>query len=179
MIHGPCGTFNPHAPCMKNGTCSAGHPKAYQPFTTMDQHSYPRYCHCNTVTMKSNNTSMVFISQLLKLHGEFSNFLSMTNIPMLWVLLFICPMNNVSSSILPRMRDKLWNMLKMLKQASLHSSKPTEPKVMSVTLHAASHTRSFHSILSSKTMKTTSDQSIGLCANEKLLFLVGWLMLPQ
>ena len=47
MIHGPCGALNPHAPCMKNGTCSAGYPKAYQPFTTMDQHSYPHYHRCN------------------------------------------------------------------------------------------------------------------------------------
>jgi hypothetical protein len=43
MIHGPCGALNPHASCMKNGTCSAGYPKPHQLFTTMDEHSYPRY----------------------------------------------------------------------------------------------------------------------------------------
>lgn len=43
MVHGPCGAMNPNSPCMKNGTCSAGYPKNYEPYTTMDQNSYPCY----------------------------------------------------------------------------------------------------------------------------------------
>jgi len=43
MVHGPCGAINPNSPCMKNGSCSAGYPKKFEPYTTMDQNSYPHY----------------------------------------------------------------------------------------------------------------------------------------
>ena len=43
MVHGPCGVLNPSAPCMENGKCTKGYPKAFQPFTSMDSHGYPLY----------------------------------------------------------------------------------------------------------------------------------------
>lgn len=47
MVHGPCGAFNPKAPCMENGKCTKGFPKAFQEFTTMDEDGYPKYLRPN------------------------------------------------------------------------------------------------------------------------------------
>lgn len=44
MMHGPCGTANPTAGCMKDGKCRFGYPKAYAEETTeSDDNSYPIY----------------------------------------------------------------------------------------------------------------------------------------
>lgn len=43
MIHGPCGMFNPRAPCMKQGKCSKGYPKPFQPETVLTSEGYPIY----------------------------------------------------------------------------------------------------------------------------------------
>ena len=40
MIHGPCGTANPNAPCMENGHCTKKYPKEFQKETTIDSDSY-------------------------------------------------------------------------------------------------------------------------------------------
>ena len=40
MIHKPCGTQNPNAPCMVNGTCSKGFPKPLKDQTTVSDDSY-------------------------------------------------------------------------------------------------------------------------------------------
>ena len=47
MVHGPCGSLNPHAPCMKDGKCIHGYPKSLQDRTTMDNEGYPHYKRCN------------------------------------------------------------------------------------------------------------------------------------
>ena len=47
MVHGPCGSLNPHAPCMKDGKCIHGYPKSFQDHTTMDNEGYPHYKRCN------------------------------------------------------------------------------------------------------------------------------------
>jgi len=43
MLHGPCGTINPHCPCMADGVCSKGYPKAFIEHTTDTTDSYPTY----------------------------------------------------------------------------------------------------------------------------------------
>jgi hypothetical protein len=43
MLHGPCGTINPHCPCMADGVCSKGYPKAFTEHTTDTIGSYPTY----------------------------------------------------------------------------------------------------------------------------------------
>lgn len=43
MIHGPCGSFNPNSPCMKNGKCSKGYPEDFQQETVTTNKAFPRY----------------------------------------------------------------------------------------------------------------------------------------
>ena len=43
MVHRPCGSLNPHAPCMEDGKCIHGYPKPFQQHTTMDHEGYPLY----------------------------------------------------------------------------------------------------------------------------------------
>jgi len=43
MMHGPCGVYNMHAPCMVNGKCSKGYPKTFQSVTCQNESSYPVY----------------------------------------------------------------------------------------------------------------------------------------
>jgi hypothetical protein len=43
MVHGPCGQWNTNAPCMKDGRCSKGFPKAFQSETAMSGSGYPIY----------------------------------------------------------------------------------------------------------------------------------------
>ncbi|UYV81818.1 hypothetical protein LAZ67_20002585 [Cordylochernes scorpioides] len=43
MIHGPCGTFNINAPCMKNGKCSKNYPRDLISDTQTGFDGYPRY----------------------------------------------------------------------------------------------------------------------------------------
>ena len=43
MIHGPCGPYNPNAPCMVNGVCSKRFPKAFCDETIINEKSYPQY----------------------------------------------------------------------------------------------------------------------------------------
>jgi hypothetical protein len=47
MIHGPCGTWNPKASCMKDGKCSKGFPKQFQEATVMTRNGYPIYARPN------------------------------------------------------------------------------------------------------------------------------------
>jgi helitron helicase-like protein len=41
MIHGPCGTVSPNAPCMKKNGCSRGYPKALQENRSTTDDGYP------------------------------------------------------------------------------------------------------------------------------------------
>ena len=57
MMHGPCGPNHPRAPCMENGVCSKGYPKAFVEQTHSEQSGYPVYKRPNngvTVTTANN-----------------------------------------------------------------------------------------------------------------------------
>ena len=44
MIHGPCGKLNPKSPCMTDGKCTKGYPKAFSDKTTINSDkTYPEY----------------------------------------------------------------------------------------------------------------------------------------
>jgi hypothetical protein len=43
MVHNPCGTENPNAPCMRDGKCSKGYPKPFQTQTQLSQDGYTLY----------------------------------------------------------------------------------------------------------------------------------------
>lgn len=43
MIHGPCGTFNPKSPCMKDGHCTKRYPRNFLMETQTGQDGYPAY----------------------------------------------------------------------------------------------------------------------------------------
>jgi hypothetical protein len=43
MVHGPCGTQNPRAPCMENGKCTKGFPRAFSDHTALNEDGYPSY----------------------------------------------------------------------------------------------------------------------------------------
>ena len=49
MVHGPCGVYNPHAPCMvvkgpgHTPTCSKGFPKRFNSETVVHEDGYPEY----------------------------------------------------------------------------------------------------------------------------------------
>ena len=50
MVHGPCGTFNPSAPCMEDGRCTKHFPKSFQEQTVFDKDGYPLYRRRNNGT---------------------------------------------------------------------------------------------------------------------------------
>ncbi|GFX33214.1 hypothetical protein TNCV_2353831 [Trichonephila clavipes] len=43
MVHGPCGSYNPRSPCMKNGICSKRFPKPFCTETVTGEGVYPFY----------------------------------------------------------------------------------------------------------------------------------------
>ncbi len=43
MVHGPCGTSNPRAPCMDSGKCTKRYPKPFCDATHMNEDGYPSY----------------------------------------------------------------------------------------------------------------------------------------
>jgi len=43
MIHGPCGTDIPHAPCMDGGSCTKHYPKSFCDDTIIEESDFVRY----------------------------------------------------------------------------------------------------------------------------------------
>ena len=64
MIHGPCGTLNPSAPCMKDNKCTKGFPKPFLAHTVVDSNTtyatYRRRCPADggrTIQLVRRNTT--------------------------------------------------------------------------------------------------------------------------
>lgn len=47
MVHGPCGTINPDAPCMKDGKCTKNYPKSFSEQTVLSEDGYTIYARPN------------------------------------------------------------------------------------------------------------------------------------
>ncbi len=47
MLHGPCGVYNPNAPCMIDGKCKAGYPKPYRSYTSLSEDGFALYARPN------------------------------------------------------------------------------------------------------------------------------------
>ena len=43
MLHGPCGTAKPKAPCMADNRCSKHYPKEFIKNTVYGENGYPQY----------------------------------------------------------------------------------------------------------------------------------------
>lgn len=43
MVHGPCGSLNPNAPCMERGRCTKFYPRSFNTRTSMEDDGYPDY----------------------------------------------------------------------------------------------------------------------------------------
>ncbi|GBN61787.1 hypothetical protein AVEN_227601-1 [Araneus ventricosus] len=43
MVHGPCGSIDPHSPCMKDGICTKRYPRHFLKETQTGQDGYPLY----------------------------------------------------------------------------------------------------------------------------------------
>jgi len=61
MIHGPCGPYNPNAPCMVNGVCSKKFPKPFCEETVINENSYPQYRRRpgQAVTIRRGNSDLL------------------------------------------------------------------------------------------------------------------------
>ncbi len=47
MLHGPCGEYNPQAPCMINGKCKSGYPKPFREYTSLSEDGFALYARPN------------------------------------------------------------------------------------------------------------------------------------
>ena len=54
MLHGPCGTFKPDAPCMVDGKCKAGYPKPWNETTQLCDDGFAKYARPKGVTFQKN-----------------------------------------------------------------------------------------------------------------------------
>jgi hypothetical protein len=55
MLHGPCGTFNPNAPCMEKGQCKAGFPKEFRSTTLLTDDGFALYARPQDGTTHEKN----------------------------------------------------------------------------------------------------------------------------
>src|SRR5277367_1607241 len=58
MMHGPCGTSNPKAPCMEDGKCKKSFPKKFQELTEHNVDGYPKYRRRDGTTVQVRGATM-------------------------------------------------------------------------------------------------------------------------
>src|SRR5277367_5278029 len=58
MMHGPCGTSNPKAPCMEDGKCKKSFPKKFQELTEHNVDGYPKYRRRDGITVQVRGATM-------------------------------------------------------------------------------------------------------------------------
>ena len=67
MVHGPCGSLNPHSVCMENGSCTKEFPKTFRDETMMNSNGYPAYARPDngiTYTITKNEHKITVIIKL-------------------------------------------------------------------------------------------------------------------
>ncbi|KAL4090448.1 hypothetical protein QTP88_025283 [Uroleucon formosanum] len=62
MIHRPCGSLNPNAPCMKENTCSKRYPRKLFRETQTGDDGYPEYKRRSTMIRETNRNTINFLT---------------------------------------------------------------------------------------------------------------------
>ncbi len=63
MVHGSCGSYNLHSPCMKDARCSKCYPKGFQKLTFMDADGYPLYKRKNNIRWGYETQGLLVVNQ--------------------------------------------------------------------------------------------------------------------
>jgi len=74
MLHGPCGTDNPNAPCMVSGCCSKKFPKSFSEETVVQADGYPVYRRRNngqTFVKRCNGREVVMDNRWVVPHSPY------------------------------------------------------------------------------------------------------------
>ena len=97
MVHGPCGSLNPNAPCMEDGVCTKKYPKSFAANTSLESNSYPIYrrqcgMHVKIGTFEIDNRFIIpynkFLSKTFECHINVEAVLSVKAIKYIYKYIY-------------------------------------------------------------------------------------------